>query len=148
MSTSIKVEVGGLDALIKQLANLGEAADDIMLNTVTDLTLDTHQMAVDGIQRGPATGAVYRKYNPSRTHRASAPGQYPMSDTGRLASNVKFKLPTETALTGEVGTTIMYGAHLEFGTSRMKPRPWLTPSFEKAKAGVEKELKAKLEGRI
>jgi len=46
-----------------------------------------------------------------------------------------------------VGTNVQYGTMLEFGTSRMAARPWLLPSFEKAKVGIEKELKIRLEAK-
>ena len=144
--TSIRVELDGFNALLEQLQDLGKVGEEVIEDTITDLVMDTHANAVDGIQRGPKTGHIYRRG--TVTHQASAPGQYPASDTGRLASNVRFELPSGGNMTGRVGTNIQYGAYLEFGTSRMEARPWLLPSFEKAKANVEKELKAKLEGRI
>jgi phage gpG-like protein len=52
--------------------------------------------------------------------------------------------PTEA----RVGTNLFYGPYLEFGTSKMAARPWLLPSFERAKVGVEKELRARLEAKI
>ena len=39
------------------------------------------------VQRGSKTGETYEKYNPRRTHTASAPGESPATDTGYLASN-------------------------------------------------------------
>ena len=38
--------------------------------------------AIKSIQTGSKSGIVYEKYNPRRTHRASAPGEAPASDTG------------------------------------------------------------------
>jgi phage gpG-like protein len=71
-----------------------------------------------------------------------------MSDTGRLASNVESILATPANIRAKVGTNIIYGAYLEFGTSKMAARPWLQRSFRQAAEGVAKELKAKLEARI
>ena len=42
--------------------------------------------AIKSIQQGAKSGIVYEKYNPRRTHRASAPGEAPASDTGNLVS--------------------------------------------------------------
>jgi hypothetical protein len=95
--------------------------------------------------------AVYKSDgggNLSPTHRASAPGQYPATDTGRLASSVMVNLPTPASMTGEVGTNVLYGKWLEFGTTRMAARPWLLPSFTQAKIGIEKKLRDNLEARI
>ena len=33
-----------------------------------------------------------------------------------------------------------YGVHLEYGTSKMKARPWLRPSFERSLALVKEIL--------
>jgi len=136
----INIEMDGISALSRQLAELAGDADAVMTEIVTNLAVDTQREAVQGIQRGPATGAV----RPDGS-RASAPGEYPMSDTGRLANNVVANLPTSGNISAEVGTNIQYGRYLEFGTSRMAARPWLLPSFNKAKAGVEGKLKRAIE---
>jgi phage gpG-like protein len=146
--TTIGVELEGMAQLLAQLKALGADADDVVREVVTDLVMDTQAIAIAGIQRSGGGGRTYQKYNPRRTHTASAAGGYPATDTGRLASSVRVIMPTATSLSGEVGTAVKYGAWLEFGTSRMAARPWLLPSFERAKVGVEKELKTRIEGMM
>lgn len=115
---------------VKGLRRAGKAA---LFEFVEDLTLKTHEQAVRGVQRGPASGRVYQKYNPRRTHQASAPGEYPMSDTGRLASSIRFELPTnQKKPEGVVGTNLLYGKYLELKPSTMGGRPWLLPAFSEA----------------
>jgi hypothetical protein len=51
-------------------------------------------------------------------------------DTGTLRSSITYEVD-EDKLVGYVGSNLKdppYGAYLEFGTSRMKPRPWLKPA--------------------
>ena len=144
--TTVNVQLDGLQQLVAQLKALGADADEVVLKTITDLAVTTQSLARKGIQRGPKSGITYRRGNVS--HQASAPGQYPATDTGRLASSVQFELPSPGSMTAVVGTNIMYGPMLEFGTSRMAARPWLMPSFTQAKINVEKKLKAQLEARI
>lgn len=144
--TGIKIEMDGIKALVAQLKAIDGASDAVTLEVITDLVTDTHGAAIAGIQGPPKSGAVYRRGGVS--HQASAPGQYPASDTGRLAGSVRMELPSRGNMVGRVGTAVAYGPMLEFGTSRMAARPWLFPSFEKAKIGVERELKAKLEARL
>ena len=156
----VKVELDGVNKLLDQLRDLGAAGEEVILDTITDILTDTQNYAVNGIEKGPKTGRVYttRFWTDSRNrlrvgeervpHQASAPGQYPASDTGQLNSNIRIEPPTAGSLTGRVGTKIMHGRHLEFGTVKMAARPWLMPSFEKAKVGVEQELKVKLEGKL
>ena len=156
----LNLEIEGLSKLTAQLADLVGDAEAVMTETITRIVMDTRTAAVEGIQRGPKTGRTYDttfftdaqgRVRPGRArvpHTASAPGQYPASDTGRLASNVDFRLPAPGRMQGIVGTNIVYGRYLEFGTSRMSARPWLLPSFEKAKVGVEARLKKAIEARI
>ncbi len=143
--TTIKIEVDGLNALLSQLSRLGEDTQQIVDETIFDVATETQSLAVKGIQGPPKSGTKYKKYNPNRTHTASAPGQYPASDTGRLASSV-IAQPIPNGY--EVETNLKYGPMLEFGTSKMAARPWLLPSFERAKIGVEKELRARLEAKL
>ena len=140
---SLNVKVDGLAKLLSQLNAIGSASDDVVVETITDLVTDTHAFAVAGMATG-GNGLTYEKYSPRRTHRASAPGAYPATDTGRLASSVRMVFPTASSMSGEVGTAVKYGAWLEFGTTGMAARPWLLPSFVRAKVGVEKELKLRI----
>ena len=142
----MKLDMSGADDLVKSLERLGSSAEEAMIDVITDLVTQTQEYSVDGIDTGPATGAVYTRGG--ITHQASAPGEYPMSDTGRLASNIIALLPNGSSIEGQVGTNIEYGTFLEFGTSRMAARPWLMPSFEKAKVDVAKEVKQRFEGKL
>lgn len=156
----MSVHVEGVSDLIKRLANLGEDAQEMTLDAVEDIALATHRYAVQGILRGPKTGRVYdtrfwtdgqgrlRRGEDRVAHQASAPGEYPANDTGRLASSVAFELPQGDTAIARVGTGIQYGPMLEFGTSKMAARPWLLPSFEKAKAEVEGTLRQRLEAKL
>lgn len=143
--TTVSIELGGLDALVRQLRALGADGDAVVEETIFDLATDTHANAIASIQGGAKSGRVYRKYNPNRTHQASAAGQAPATDTGRLVASVNMHFGGNQAV---VGTNVTYGPMLEFGTSNMAARPWLLPAFEKAKIGVEKELRARLEAKL
>lgn len=142
----LKLEIEGMGALTKQLTNLRGGSDDVMANVINKMMFGTQARAVRAIQSGPATGRIYKRGN--RTHQASAPGEFPMSDTGQLASSVQVEPATRGRLLGAVGTAVMHGRHLEFGTERMVARPWLLPSFEAQRVDVEDDLKRELESRI
>lgn len=68
-------------------------------------------------------GEKQRRYNPKRSVNVSKPGDPPNSDTGRLINSIRF---WGSGNTYYVGTNVNYGAHLEFGTQNMAPRPWLS----------------------
>jgi HK97 gp10 family phage protein len=92
--------------------------------TVTALVRGTEAVreeAVTLINTGPKTGRIYKRGAVS--HQASAPGQSPAADTGDLAVKIG------TAVNAEAlnGTIEFYSAHarpLEYGTSKMAPRPY------------------------
>jgi phage gpG-like protein len=142
--TEVKVDLQGMNDLLSKLQALGAVSKQVIEETIFDLATETQALAIQGINRG-GSGQTYEKYNPRRTHTASAPGQYPATDTGRLASSVRVDVQGPTAYV--VGTNVAYGPMLEFGTVKMAARPWLFPSFERAKVGIERELRAKLEAK-
>lgn len=142
-----RVKLHGINDLIRDLRKLGVDGKQVTEDTIFDLVSDTHTHAVTGVQKGPASGRVYEKYNPRRTHRASAPGEYPMSDLGNFASAIHAVYPTEGNLHGAVGTGDKRGPWFEFGTSKMRPRPWLLRSFERAQVGVEQDLKRRFDAK-
>ena len=90
--------------------------------------------AVKSIQQGSKSGIVYEKYNPRRTHRASAPGESPASDTGNLVSKIIVKQQSKDKV--NVESNANYSAFLEYGTSKMQPRPFMLPAFEKSKKPI------------
>lgn len=135
MRTSIKVT--GFKETLAAMGAAQSKLDAIAQDTIEDAAFKTHSNAVRGIQRGPATGRVYKRGG--ITHQASALGQYPASDTGRLASSVQIEGIGKPIVS--VGTALQYGRFLEFGTVNMAPRPWLTPSFEMALRDVIRDAK-------
>lgn len=54
--------------------------------------------------------------------------QYAPYRTGNLSNSVGYDL---YGLEAEIGPTASYGIYLEFGTSRMAPRPYMKPALEK-----------------
>lgn len=77
----------------------------------------------------PGTGRRYKRK--SVIHVASAPGQPPAVDTGRLRASIVPKVKTIGGeIVGIVGTNVPYAPYLEFGTSRMAARPFLRRAFK------------------
>lgn len=71
-------------------------------------------------------------------HQASAPGETPAVDTGVLVNSIASELAetSETSATANVGTGIEYGVYLEFGTSKMQPRPFMRPAIDNNKERI------------
>lgn len=100
----------------------------------------TRNTAIDNILRGAKSGETYVKYNPRRTHQASASGQYPASDTQFLANNIVTSIQAN-GLEGEVISQADYSQHLEYGTSKMGARPFMQPSLEENRPKIRARLR-------
>ena len=64
-------------------------------------------------------------------------------DTGNLKNSIQADLDNIESLEGEVGTGVEYAAYIEYGTSKMPARPYLTPAAEKV-AGSFTEVVTRL----
>lgn len=88
--------------------------------------------AVQGIIDPPKTGRIYpSKHRKGAMHQASAPGEFPAADSGRLhqsITTVKVR-DDDNAVVVETGANAPYAIMLEYGTSKMEPRPFMTPSY-------------------
>ena len=94
--------------------------------------------AIRSIQTGPKSGRTYEKYNPRRTHKASAPGEAPASDTGNLVSQIRDKEENKDLV--KVESNALYSSFLEFGTSKMLARPFLFPATERSRPKIVKAV--------
>lgn len=107
------------------------------LDAVRRGALRVQRDAIESI-RAPGKGRVYPRGK--KSHQASAPGDPPASDTGKLLGSVEVLFRNE-GLIAEIGTALNYGAFLEFGTRKMQPRPWLTPALKKNEARIINEIR-------
>jgi HK97 gp10 family phage protein len=98
--------------------------------------LYTHRFFTDksGVVR-PLTG----KKGQRPPHRASAPGDPPASDTGRLLGSIEVVM-RDGGLAAEIGTALDYGRFLEFGTKNVEARPWLQPAWEKHRKQIIRDV--------
>jgi len=88
-------------------------------------TIDAKNITIELLSR-PGKGEVYRK-GKTVTHRASAPGDPPAPDTGRLRGSVQSEvLATSEGALGIVSVNTEYAAALELGTEKMAARPYIS----------------------
>lgn len=117
------------------LAGLAEEVRSQVLATVEAGARLVLNDANRSIANGPKTGRVYARGNIQ--HQASAPGEPPATDTGRLIASGRStaEIRGDTAR-GLVEYTADYAAYLEFGTRKMSPRPYLIPAIERNRARI------------
>ena len=88
--------------------------------------------AKESILTGPKSGARRGR------HTASAPGQPPASDTGFLANHI---FVVQKKLEVDVESRANYSKFLEFGTAKMRARPFMFPALEKNRNKIRRMLK-------
>jgi HK97 gp10 family phage protein len=93
------------------------------------------------IMQTSKTGRIYRTRGVM--HRASAPGEAPASDTGRLVGSISTAYDS-SRLAGVVSANTKYAEFLEYGTATMAERPFMRPALantqEKIVQAVEEEV--------
>lgn len=130
---SIRAEVvGGTAAIAKLTRKLSAVEIEAVEGLKTSnkfLALLIHSNAVRSIQKQDGFADI--RYKPFRRVTVSEPRNPPNTDTGRLVQSIKFEFENG-GLVAYVGTNLNYGAWLEFGTVKMKARPWLRPAIRSA----------------
>lgn len=91
----------------------------------------------------PGSGVVYKRG--SGSHRASAPGEPPAVDTGRLRASYDWRTGRDPRPYVEVGSSVVYAPFLEFGTSRMQARPHFRPSIDAYRGKVTERIAQAME---
>ena len=135
--TGVRVTVTGVERLKGKFRQIPIDANNLIGKAIATSALEVQSHAQRSIQRAPRGGEPYVRYAPRREGVASAPGETPATDTGRLVSSVFAQIQP---LSAEVGTDVDYGTHLEFGTVKMGARPWLHPAFEALKKRIRERI--------
>lgn len=162
---NIDVEVKGLREVTQALraygVDIAKGVTDALNATGLEVLTDVRKR----IQSGPKTGITYYripgskymtiragaedgppvafipgggKQNKSLTHRASAHGQAPATDTGSLVSSTYYNLLNSSTVV--IGSRLPYASMLEFGTLKIKKRPAWIPAAEVAKPRLQKRI--------
>ncbi len=117
--------------------NVVESIDDVAakrmweaLNYVRSVTVET----LSGVRHGKTAKVP----GTNKTYIQSAPGEPPAVMLGDLRRSIKIRVESKrTTLIGYVGSELEKAPKLEFGKGALKPRPYLRPSFQKARPRVE-----------
>jgi HK97 gp10 family phage protein len=117
------------------LDNMFRAAEKAVNDSANNVAKEMKK----SILTGSKSGRQY--FIKGRRHQSSAPGQPPANSTGQLVRSIKVKTTNNGQ---EVTIDAEYATFLEYGTSRMRPRPFIMPALMK----VKKNLLSKLKGLV
>ncbi len=129
---AVFVTVIGGDKLDRKLKTVPAATKRMLRKQIAAAAIAMVTDIKDNMLRQAKTGRVYKV--DSVSHQASAPGEYPAVLTTALINGVTFEI-ISNGMDAVVGTNVMHGVHLEFGTKNVDPRPWLQPSYNKVIVG-------------
>ena len=139
MDFSFKVE--GLERIEKATREVQANVNKELEKGLYACALKVEHEAKASIASGNKSGRIYKRGN--ITHKASAPGEAPATDTGRLISSINSYLNKLAGLEAFVVAgrgVAKYATMLEHGTSKMAARPFMFPAVEKSKAFIQERL--------
>jgi HK97 gp10 family phage protein len=144
---NLSVQIEGLD----RIGNATQAVRDSVAREIQVALKASGERvrgeAIKSILEGNKSGKIYRRG--SVTHKASAPGEAPANDTGRLASSIISIQNKDESLVIAGRGQVKYAAFLEFGTERMAERPFMLPALEKSRNWIKERLnKAVRDGAV
>ncbi len=137
---SVDLKITNLKAFNKKLNKTLQ--DNKVKEYVTRGTMMVMNTAKESISKG-GTGVLYKKYEPRRSHRASAPNQPPATDTGFLISQITMKVKAHKngIVEGSIISAAPYSKALEYGTTQMTERPFMQPALQKNKRKIQAMFK-------
>lgn len=130
----VKIDASDLKDLAREFA---EDAIDIrreLRKVIVGTAFAVESNAKRSLNEGGKSGKAYKKYVPRRTHKASAKGQAPASDTGNLANSIRVN--EKFGLSAEVIANAKYSGRLEDDLDR----PFMEPAYKKEESNLEREL--------
>lgn len=129
------------EEVLRKIKNASDKFQEKITQAVAIAAMNVRNTAVEKIQHGPKTGRVYKKRR--RVHQASAQGEWPASDTGRLAGSIRIN---SFPLSAEAGTEVLYGKFLENKDPAHGGRPWLSRSYDENKEKISHIIDEALKG--
>ncbi len=138
MPVGIKLKLN----LTKLYQEMDKAAPKLMKQAVNELR-NTVLTTLSG-KRKPDPSRIYRVPGTKRLYQASSPGEAPAQVTSELRQSIKGSVEgTGRSVFGKVRATAKHALPLEFGTRKMKARPFMKPSFDKSLDKIKSILSRK-----
>lgn len=107
--------------------------------------------AVESIMEQTPGGRAYRsRGKKGAIHYAAPAGSAPNADTGELHTGITSAIVEDTAaqIAGQTASNAPYGEALEFGTSKMEPRPFMGPAFGEHRDVISADIAAAVQRGI
>jgi hypothetical protein len=154
-----RVEFEGFDEIIREFSAAPGKARGPLFGALRDGAPRVVNRAKRGIAKGPKTGKIYTTrfatgrngnvfaYGSRPPHQASAPGEYPAGDTGRLMGSIHDPVQhdqTPTRLVIDIDVNAAHAAPLEFKPAEKGGRPFLSRAAEEEAPAIFADAEARL----
>ena len=145
----INLKVSGSQDILKRLRKVSNNVDEIAADSVYLTANLIKNTAVQSIQSVSVGQTVRRPKQGGgmRNHIASRPGDAPNTDNSDLVKSISVQ-PLQPKKTMTVGVNAEYAQALEFGTKKMKARPFMQPAIEENKDALDRFLANKLKALL
>lgn len=123
-----------ISELYDSLVEMGEIAERNLRSAIQASVLKVERTAKEDMSLGSP----------------SAPGEPPAVVTSLLKNSISHRIEEdeEGRPSGVVGTSVEYAWHLEFGTSKMKPRPFLVRAVRVNRDWIVKRFQTALKNAV
>ena len=125
---SLEIEIEGMRELQRAFAAASIEAQGRVGMAVLKTAVSLRTDVIRRVQNGPASGRTYELTNPRRTHTASAQGEAPATDQGRLVQSITFN--KTGAMSATVGSAAVYAAALDRYPLTVSGAVWIDTVFE------------------
>lgn len=136
MSEFIKVQI--IDKGVQEaLSKLSRSHKPAVMNALETAGTLIRSKAIENINSGGRSGRTYKR-GKKGYHVASAPGEFPATDSGALVKDISVERLADSVTIGSRKEP--HGYFLEFGTVKMGARPWLRPSAKQEEKNINRLL--------
>lgn len=139
-------KIAGRDRLRRRLGAIGPATRRAVFKVLQQGGQLLADDAASRIIGGNKTGKIYpSRWRKGAKHQASAPGESPAADSGRLHQSITW-VGNENTLTVTVGTAAPQARRLELGDETVEPRPFMSPAFNEVAPRVARSIQFVVKG--
>ncbi len=109
--------------------------------TVKSYRKEREKEILDGLEKSmEKVGQIVERQ--AKINVSKSPPSHPQVQTGRLRSSIMHQVThSQNEIVTLIGSNVKYSKHLEFGTSRMPPYPFLFPAVEEKRKEIVDALK-------
>lgn len=110
-----------------------------IIQVVNSIANSVRNTAVVSIIQNSRAGGQVTRYNPTRKINISKAGDPPAADTGYLSSQIVVKIDGN-GLGADIISNADYSEALEYGTLKMRARPFMQPAAEENRKKFDKKM--------